>query len=140
MFPAEPRTEPIPATPVPARHIPDDPLPAGPSPSDPTGEIVVTVDGEIDGCTTSELLARLIDALHVAAGRTLVVDLSEVRFMGACGITVLLTIRADALALGIPLAVVADQRAVLRPLQVTAAGHELAIHPTVAATRGGPAP
>ncbi|WP_329056107.1 STAS domain-containing protein [Amycolatopsis sp. NBC_01488] len=73
---------------------------------------VVAVTGELDLAVTGRLAARLGEELDLAP-RALVIDLSDLTFCSARGLGVLL----DAVAADIPVAVVADGRAVLRPVE-----------------------
>lgn len=54
--------------------------------------VVVTVSGEIDMLTEPPLRKALREGLEQAAGGTLVVDLSEVRFFSSTGIAALVEI------------------------------------------------
>ena len=75
--------------------------------------LIVSVAGEVD-LATAPMLA---DELRVAGVRTLIVDLSEVSFMGAAGLSVL---HASARRQRGRTGLVANTRAVLRPLSVVA--------------------
>jgi anti-anti-sigma factor len=75
--------------------------------------LIVSVAGEVD-LVTAPILA---DELRAAGVRTLVVDLSEVSFIGAAGLSVLhASARRERGRTGL----VANTRAVLRPLSVVA--------------------
>ncbi|RKT54390.1 STAS domain-containing protein [Saccharothrix australiensis] len=105
--------------------------------------VVVCVAGDVDmapACSPrNEVLGRL-DARPSA----LVVDLSEVTFFGSPGISALVAASQKAERLGVRFAVVADQRAVLRPLQVTGVASTLDVYASRAdaldARPGVPAP
>jgi anti-sigma B factor antagonist len=99
----------------------------------PHGETLVVANGEIDLSSAPTLLAGLDSALRHPNCRTLIADLRGVQFLGARGITVLLTIQHTADTHDVRLAIVADHQAVLRPLQITATTDQLALYPTVAA-------
>jgi len=75
--------------------------------------LIVSVAGEVD-LVTAPVLA---DELRAAGVRTLVVDLSEVSFLGAAGLSVL---HASAGRERGRTGLVANTRAVLRPLSVVA--------------------
>jgi anti-sigma B factor antagonist len=96
------------------------------------GEVVVVVRGEVDVGTAPTLLSLLDEAMLHPSCRTLIVDLREVRFLGARGVGVLLTARLAADAHDVRLALVAEHRAVLRPLEITATTDRFAVYPTVA--------
>lgn len=66
-----------------------------------------------------------------SAGPDLVVDLSEVSFLGAAGLSVLVEAGATAGASGVGLYVVARTRPVLRPLTLTGLDSEFAVFPHV---------
>ncbi|MFJ6677365.1 STAS domain-containing protein [Actinosynnema sp. NPDC091369] len=80
--------------------------------------LLCAVSGEVDLSTAPRLRDRLLGQIGVA-GSDLVVDLSEVGFLGAAGLTVLVEARAAAAASGVGLHVVARTRPVLRPMAVT---------------------
>ncbi|MDQ2583670.1 anti-sigma factor antagonist [Saccharothrix yanglingensis] len=91
---------------------------------------VVVVAGEIDASTAHPVRVRLNDVLdrHPSG---LVVDLSDVGFFGSTGLQLLLGAVLRARRLRTELALVANRRAVLRPLEITDLHHEVAVHPTV---------
>ncbi|MDT7554973.1 MAG: hypothetical protein QOI16_3513 [Pseudonocardiales bacterium] len=101
----------------------------------PHGEMLVVANGEIDLSSAPTLLTTLTTALRHPSCRTLITDLRGVGFLGARGITVLLTIRHTAHTHDVRLAIVADHQAVLRPLQITATTDQLTLYPTLAAAR-----
>jgi anti-anti-sigma factor len=101
----------------------------------PHGEMLVNATGEIDLSSAPTLLATLDNALRHPSCRTLITDLRRVQFLGAHGITVLLTIQHTADTHDVRLALVADHQAVLRPLQITATTDRVTMFPTVAAAR-----
>ncbi|MFS8104580.1 anti-sigma factor antagonist [Lentzea alba] len=81
--------------------------------------VVVHVAGELDDVTAEELSGRLDDALRsVAPPAPVVVDLTDLDFLGACGIGLLLDCQDRCLRRGSALVVVANAATVLRPLQV----------------------
>ncbi|WP_158883522.1 STAS domain-containing protein [Amycolatopsis anabasis] len=91
--------------------------------------IVLRVAGEVDLVTAPELEEALIRAQH-AHPEILVVDLSEVTFLGSVGLEVLfgshlrVTPRTQ-------LRIVAPSRATWRPLEITGLGTELAVYPNL---------
>ncbi|GGU18474.1 STAS domain-containing protein [Lentzea flava] len=81
--------------------------------------VVVHVTGELDLATADELSDCLRGAVRsVGPLAPVVVDLTAVDFLGACGIGVLLDHQDMCLSKGSALMVVATTPAVLRPLQV----------------------
>ncbi len=81
--------------------------------------VVVRVAGELDRMTADELSGCLSEAVESAdPPAAVVVDLTEVSFLGACGISLLLDHQDRCLRRGSAWVVVADNAAVLRPLQV----------------------
>ncbi|OQO89379.1 anti-anti-sigma factor [Saccharomonospora piscinae] len=103
---------------------------------------VVTVSGEIDLSTRREFEVHLDKALDaVSPPETLVVDLSEVTFLGSAGLALLLNTQKTAARRGTPLRVVATQRAVRRPVEAVGLSDALPLHGTVeSALAGVPAP
>ncbi|OXM61281.1 STAS domain-containing protein [Amycolatopsis vastitatis] len=93
---------------------------------------VVTVRGEIDLPVHDRLRSRVGDEIDLAP-RALVLDLMEVAFCGAGGITELLVAASEANVSGVPFAIATDRRAVLRPLRVLRLEQALPIHGSVAA-------
>lgn len=101
----------------------------------PYGEMLVVARGELDLRTGPALLIWLDGVLSQPCCQILIVDLSRVRFLGAHGIGVLQQVRDEADAHEVRFAVVAEHRAVLRPLQLTATSARLALFSTVAEAR-----
>jgi anti-sigma B factor antagonist len=80
--------------------------------------LVLRVSGELDLLTIGQLRTRLHQ--HVpGAYRVVVLDFTEVSFLGACGISLLVEIAEKALASEITLLLIASSRAVRRALEVT---------------------
>jgi len=87
--------------------------------------VLVTARGDLDSATADDLAALLSDRLW-AAPEQLVVDLSEVDFLGVAGVRVLLHAALQAEQSGTGLLVVTGTRpAVRRALQVTGADRRL---------------
>jgi len=84
----------------------------------PPCAVVLAVCGEVDSCTSQLLRDRLLEHLRPTC-RQLVVDLTEVSFFGAAGLTVLLAVREAAETAGIRMCLVARTHVVLRPLAIT---------------------
>lgn len=94
------------------------------------GLMVVAVEGEIDVDTADDVL----DAVRlgfVSAGPALIADLTLVSFFGSTGISTLISAHELAEENGKKLHVVAPQRAVRRPLQVTGVADVLSLYDTV---------
>ncbi|GAA1309396.1 hypothetical protein GCM10009634_74310 [Saccharothrix xinjiangensis] len=79
---------------------------------------VVALSGELDMDSAPPVHAAVDDALS-ATPPLLVLDLTEVVFFGSPGLSLLLAAHERALGAGGAVAVVADRRPVLRPLEVT---------------------
>lgn len=95
---------------------------------------VAYVRGEIDMSTTSALLERLLPAAE-SGPPGLVVDLSDVGFMGAAGIHALEEVKASLARRGGKLAVVAPGGIPLRVLEVTGTRRTFGVVPTLDAAR-----
>ncbi|MGM1060271.1 STAS domain-containing protein [Saccharothrix sp. Mg75] len=91
---------------------------------------VVAVAGEIDASTAHPVRARLA-ALLDRRPSGLVVDLSDVGFIGSTGLQLLLEAVLRSRRQGTALVLVAAHRAVLRPLEITDLHHAVAVHPSV---------
>lgn len=101
------------------------------------GTRVVAVAGEVDMGTTPRLRSALQQELGSTASM-LVVDLSEVQFLGSSGLAVLVETKDAAGERGIPLRLVGSSREVLRPLEATGLTELFAIYPDRAAALTGP--
>jgi anti-sigma B factor antagonist len=83
----------------------------------PPDAVVVAVRGEVDLVSGPLLRDFLLGHLrHVTP--QLVIDLTGVDFFGAAGLTVLVSVRESAVAVGIRMCVVAHTRRVLLPLAI----------------------
>jgi anti-sigma B factor antagonist len=99
------------------------------------GAVLLTVEGEVDTLTADALEAGLDAALEAASdegGAAVVVDLSGVTFLASSGLAVLIGAahRIESRS-GDRLHVVASNRAVTRPLEVTGADTLLGTHADV---------
>jgi anti-sigma B factor antagonist len=83
-----------------------------------SGVAVVEVHGEVDVDTVPEVEEAIVHVLEQPA-ESLVLDFTEVTFLGSTGLTLLLETNAACHDRGIPFRLAADSRAVLRPLQIT---------------------
>lgn len=128
----------------PARH--DAPIPAPRSQADALLRLTLTrrgpatavlaVAGELD-LLTAPRLAELLTAPPATTVRTLVVDLSEVAFLGCAGIAVLTQAQCHAQATGRELRIVTGSGRVDRILQLTGLHHEWRCYPELTAALAG---
>ncbi|PRX48594.1 anti-anti-sigma factor [Prauserella shujinwangii] len=96
--------------------------------------LVVRVKGEIDLSTAPEVERHVQDALDsLVPPAPLVLDLSEVAFLGSCGLALLASSTERAAARGTPLRVVARQRAISRPVEAVGLDDTLVLHPSLEA-------
>ncbi|TDV46078.1 anti-sigma factor antagonist [Actinophytocola oryzae] len=96
--------------------------------------LILTVEGDVDGLTAPRLSTAVAEAFRGLAGRSLVLDLTRVRFIGSVGLRTLRdTAREAARHQGVqPLRVVVDQaRQVIRPIEIAGLDQILALHHTV---------
>lgn len=96
--------------------------------------IVVTVSGEID-MTTAPALEQAVLRSLTDQPVTLVIDLTGAQFFSSAGISVL--VLAHRRSADGALRVVATDRVVLRPLELTGLTDDLAIYPSVQAALEG---
>ncbi|MGW5722008.1 STAS domain-containing protein [Amycolatopsis sp. NPDC003865] len=96
---------------------------------------VVAVTGDLDLARTDHLASLLGEELELAP-RALVIDLTGLDFCSARGLGVVLDAVSAARAAGVPVAVVAGNRAVLRPVQALGLADELPLHRTLAEATG----
>jgi anti-sigma B factor antagonist len=99
----------------------------------PSGVVAVAAHGEVDSWTGSVLQDALLVQLR-SAGPELVIDLSDMGFFGAAGLTVLVTVREAAVTAGVRLCLVAHTRVVLLPLTITGLDRVFDIYPSLADT------
>ncbi|MEV0366067.1 STAS domain-containing protein [Nocardia fusca] len=92
------------------------------------GTAIVTVQGEVDMASAPQLQAALEDAQR--GGDPLVVDMSEVGFLGSAGLSVLLVISEAAEPAAGLRVVVSD--AVRRPVELTGLDKLLSVHESLA--------
>ncbi|SDI17336.1 anti-anti-sigma factor [Actinokineospora alba] len=108
----------------------------------PPSAVVIAARGEVDLCTSPLLRESLLAHLRPPCSG-LVIDLTDVGFLGAAGLTVLTTAGDAATAAGIKLCVVAHSRPVLRPLTITGLDRVFDLHPdlpqALRCLGGGPA-
>jgi len=82
------------------------------------GVVTVSAAGEVDTFTAAGLRS-VLDAELVRQPQALVLDLSGVRFLGSAGLAVLVEAQRWADAHDVALRLIANTRAVTRPLEVT---------------------
>jgi anti-anti-sigma factor len=99
--------------------------------------VVLRVSGEIDMLTAPVLTEHVQEQFagleDDTAQRTLVFDLTRVSFLGSAGLAVLAHAQATAADRGDVVQVVANARAVLRPLEVTGLDKVLDVRPDLPA-------
>ena len=94
--------------------------------------VVVSVRGELDLATVPVLRGRLGSVDEVSASPSaMVVDLSEVTFIGSAGLALLVDLHNRCGERGIPLAVVATGSVVPRAIQVTALDQVFSVYGTL---------
>jgi len=96
----------------------------------PSGAVVVTARGEVDSCT-GPLLQDVSLANLRPGDPPLVIDLTEVSFLGAAGLNILDILGKTAAAANVRLSLIAHSRVVLRPLTLTGLDREFDIHPVL---------
>ncbi|MFJ6673900.1 STAS domain-containing protein [Actinosynnema sp. NPDC091369] len=94
------------------------------------GILLVAVSGALDAATHRPVVSEL-DVVFEARPPGVVLDLGAVDFMGSVGIAMLVNSHHRANRLRIPFAVVANSRAVLRPLQISQVDSALPLHASV---------
>ena len=93
------------------------------------GVAVVSIGGEIDSSTAAAFEAVIAEALE-ADPPALVVELSEVIFMASVGLRILAATQ-EKVGKSIQIAVVADNMAASRPMQLTGLDKLISLYPTV---------
>lgn len=104
------------------------------------GISIVFVSGEIDLATAPTLRDSLSPHLSDPGTATLVVDLTQVKFLACSGLSVLIEVQATLAARDARLCVVAISPAVLRPMTVTGLVHTMPVHPSLSAALARIAP
>lgn len=87
----------------------------------------VTVTGDLDLSTTPRLQDRLDDELKLRPA-ALIIDLDAVGFCSSGGLSTLLEAVTNAHARGIPCAIIATRRAVVRPVKLLQLDRVLPVH------------
>lgn len=93
------------------------------------GVTVVAVSGEVDMLTAPQLRADVLRNLDTSD--TLVLDMSEVTFLGSAGLAVLVEASQHGKRRGAAFRVVAVNRAVTRPLAATGLGEVFSVFKSV---------
>lgn len=99
--------------------------------ADREGFVLLSVDGAVDGLTAPRLRTAVADAFDRLDGRVLVLDLSEVSFLGSPGLRALFDSATEAVGHGghRPLRVVVDHtRPVVRPIEIVGLDNVLALY------------
>lgn len=105
---------------------------------DPVGGVVtVTVRGDVDMVTAPKVDAEIARALRV---HPTLADLSGVTFLGSAGLSILMRSQRAASEAGTRFAIVADNHAVLRAIEVTGLDEILHLFPDSAAATSYLAP
>jgi anti-anti-sigma factor len=106
------------------------------------GIVVVSLAGELDMSSAGTAAIALRDATTGAP--SVVVDMTGLRFFASAGLNVLLQLRRELQDRGVRVWLAADQRAVLRPLELMGVADQFEIRTTVteavAAARAGTDP
>ncbi len=95
------------------------------------GVVVLGVDGEVDALTAGSMNAALDELLAEPGDSMLVVDLTDVTFLASSGLAVLIQAAKRAAARGLRLRLVADTRAIRRPLEITGVDQMFDMHTDV---------
>ncbi|GAA1311934.1 STAS domain-containing protein [Saccharothrix xinjiangensis] len=93
--------------------------------------LVIQVEGEVGMDTCDQVRAEVVERLEERPG-TLVLDLNGVEVFGSIGLSLLVEVRHRAEARGVPFAVAAGRRVVLRPLTDTGVADLLVLRPEAA--------
>jgi anti-sigma B factor antagonist len=92
----------------------------------PPSTVHLTVAGEVDS-STAPALRSAVDAAFAGGARELTVDLDGVTFLDSAGLCVLAGAHRHATEAGVLLRVLASNRAVIRPLEITGLWQLLAV-------------
>ena len=96
----------------------------------PPAATVLTVRGEVDALTSTQLMDQLLPHVRDTVPHV-IVDLTDVGFFTAAGLTVLVNARQAAVATGVTLCLVASTRPVLLPLRITGLDGMFEISPDI---------
>jgi anti-anti-sigma factor len=99
------------------------------TPVDAGGAVVVAAAGEVDLATGPKLRAAVAELLERPGPVPVVIDLTEVNFLGSTGIAVLVDAHWEAAQLHVPLKIVVTRDGpVHRTLRTTGVDHHLSLH------------
>lgn len=99
--------------------------------ADVAGYTVVHVSGHVEAMTAPRLATAVTEAIR--AGGSVVVDLTDVRFLDSAGLAALVRVTERSEDRGEPLRIVVDQnRPVVRPIQITGLEYRLTLYESVA--------
>ncbi len=93
------------------------------------GVAVVSIGGEID-LSTASAFEEVIEAALVSSPPVLVIDLSDVDFMGSVGLRILVATQ-EKVDKSAQVAIVANSAATSRPIQLTGLDKILSLYPTL---------
>jgi anti-sigma B factor antagonist len=93
------------------------------------GSVIVRMVGELD-MTTVNLASTALDEV-AGPRRTVVIDLTEIRFFASAGLNLLLQLHKDAVQRQMDVRLATEQRAVLRPLALMGLADLFPIHASV---------
>jgi len=95
--------------------------------------MIAAVVGEVDIHSAPELRAAITESIESTTAATVIIDLSDVTFLGSPGLAALVAAKAQTAERGVRLGVVTgDNRIVLRPLQITGLDMSFPIHRSMA--------
>lgn len=94
--------------------------------------VTVRVAGEIDALTAPRVQQAVDEAYGVPGVSHVLLDLTEVGFLGSAGLSVLVTQHERGLTANVPLYVIAAQHATRRAIEVTSLDQVLHLYPSVA--------
>lgn len=94
------------------------------------GVVVLSVSGELDLLTAEVLDAQLKDAIS-PPNKLVVLDLSEIQFLGSAALSSLLVGAEAAKSRGIEFHLVATERVVIRPIEITGVSSSFTIFDSV---------
>jgi anti-anti-sigma factor len=95
--------------------------------------VVVSAKGEVDSNTAEQLVTQLNAALRQAAThaeRLLIIDLDELAYFGSAGLNAVLECHQQGLEAGTPVRLIASNRIVVNPIEVTKLDKTLALYRT----------
>lgn len=92
--------------------------------------VLVRITGEVD-MATGEIMAHRLTEVLAEAVEVLMVDLTGVTFFGSTGLSVLLQVHEQSQRQRVDLRIVADQRLVVRPMEIGGLAGVFRIHPSV---------